>query len=90
MYTEDGLCQAVANGAISAEAADALRQSVKRTRNAPATDEGHFRLINSFNDIFVTIAAVLLLVAMGGIGDALWPVNDGPSPLAGLLIAGAA
>ena len=90
MYTEDDLRQAVANGAISAEAADALRQSVKQTRNAPATDEEHFRLINSFNDIFVTIAAVLLLVAMGGIGDALWPVNDGPSPLAGLLIAGAA
>ncbi len=90
MYTEDDLRQVVANGAISAEAADALRQSVKQTRNAPATDEEHFRLINSFNDIFVTIAAVLLLVAMGGIGDALWPVNDGPSPLAGLLIAGAA
>lgn len=90
MYTEDDLRQVVANGAISAEAADAQRQSVKQTRNAPATDEEHFRLINSFNDIFVTIAAVLLLVAMGGIGDALWPVNDGPSPLAGLLIAGAA
>ena len=90
MYTEDDLRQAVASGAISADAANALRMSVKQTREAPATDEEHFRLINSFNDIFVTIAAVLLLVAMAGIGDAVWSVNDGPSPLAGLLVAGAA
>ena len=90
MYTEDDLRQAVASGAISADAADALRESVKQTREAPATDEEHFRLISSFNDIFVTIAAVLLLVAMAGIGDAVWSVNDGPSPLAGLLVAGAA
>ena len=67
-----------------------LRQSVRQTRDAPATDEEHFRLINSFNDIFVTIAAVLLLVAMGGIGHALWSVSNGPSPLAGFLIAVAA
>ena len=90
MYTEDDLRQAVASGAISADAADALRNSVRQTREAPATDEEHFRLINSFNDIFVTIAAVLLLVAMAGIGDALIPSNDGPSALAGLLVAGAA
>ena len=62
MYTEDDLRQAVASGAISVDAADALRNSVRQTREAPATDEEHFRLINSFNDIFVTIAAVLLLV----------------------------
>ncbi|MEE1877156.1 hypothetical protein [Altererythrobacter litoralis] len=90
MYTEDDLRQAVASGAISAQAADALRESVKLTRDAPATDEEHFRLINSFNDIFVTIAAVLLLVAMAGIGQAFTPNLDGPPPFSGLLIAGAA
>lgn len=90
MYTEDDLRSAVASGAISAEAADALRNSVRQTREAPATDEEHFRLINSFNDIFVTIAAVLLLVAMGGIGQAFTPGLDGPPPVSGLLIAGAA
>lgn len=90
MYTEDDLRQAVASGAISAQAADALRESVRQTREAPATDEEHFRLINSFNDIFVTIAAVLLLVAMAGIGQAATPGIDGPPPLAGLLVAAAA
>ena len=90
MYTEDDLRTAVASGAISAEAADALRESVRNSRLAPATDEEHFRLINSFNDIFVTIAAVLLLVAMAGIGQGLTPNLDGPPPFSGLLIAGAA
>ncbi|ALE16966.1 hypothetical protein AMC99_01675 [Altererythrobacter epoxidivorans] len=90
MYTEDDLRTAVASGAISAEAADALRNSVRASREAPATDEEHFRLINSFNDIFVTIAAVLLLVAMAGIGHALTPALDGPPPFSGMFIAAAA
>lgn len=90
MYTEEDLRHAVASGAISAEAANALRNSVRGARDAPATDEENFRLINSFNDIFVTIAAVLLLVAMGGIGQVFTPGLDGPPPVSGLLIAGAA
>src|SRR3990167_7206735 len=90
MYSEEDLRHAVTSGAISAEAADALRNSVRGTRDAPATDEENFRLINSFNDIFVTIAAVLLLVAMGGIGQVFTPGLDGPPPASGLLIAGAA
>lgn len=90
MFTEEDLRHAVASGAISAEAADALRNSARGTRDAPATDEENFRLINSFNDIFVTIAAVLLLVAMGGIGQIFTPALDGPPPASGLLIAGAA
>lgn len=90
MYTEDDLRQAVASGAISADAAEALRQSVRTARATPSVDEENFRLVNSFNDIFVTIAAVLLLVAMAGIGQAFTPNLDGPPPFSGVLIAGAA
>lgn len=90
MYTEDDLRGAVASGALSAEAAEALRSHVRGRRTAPSSDEEHFRLLNSFNDIFVTIAAVLLLVAMAGIGHAITPALDGPPPFAGVLIAGAA
>lgn len=90
MYTEDDLRQAVASGAISADAAEALRQSVRTARASPSVDEENFRLVNSFNDIFVTIAAVLLLVAMAGIGQAFTPNLDGPPPFSGALIAGAA
>jgi hypothetical protein len=84
MYSENDLRDAVAAGAITAEAAEALRVHVLGTRTAPVTDEENFRLVNSFNDIFVTIAAVLLLVAMGGIGASIAP------GVAGVLIAGAA
>ena len=90
MYSENDLRDAVAAGAISGEAADALRAHVSGARTMPMTDEETFRLVNSFNDIFVTIAAVLLLFAMGGIGQALVPSSDGPSPLAGLLVAASA
>ncbi len=84
MYSEQDLRDAVAGGVISAEAAEALRGHVAQMRQMPATDEESFRLVNSFNDIFVTIAAVLLLVAMAGIGTAVLP------GLAGALVAGAA
>jgi hypothetical protein len=90
MYSEDDLRDAIAAGAISPEAADALRAHVAGARATSMTDEETFRLVNSFNDIFVTIAAVLLLFAMGGIGEALLPSWEGPSPLAGLLVAASA
>lgn len=71
MYTEDDLRIAVESGAISADAADALRNSVRQSREAPAVDEENFRLINSFNDIFVAIGAVIMLFAVGAIGQAI-------------------
>jgi hypothetical protein len=77
VYSEGDLRDAVAAGAISAEAAQALRDHVSAARHAPLTDEESFRLVNSFNDIFVTIAAVLLLVAMAGIGNAIGPAAGG-------------
>jgi MFS family permease len=84
MYSEADLQSAVTAGAISREAAEALRAHAAGMRSAPVADEEHFRLITGFNDIFVTIAAVLLLVACAGIGDAVAP------GVAGLLIAAAA
>ncbi|HOA49073.1 MAG TPA: hypothetical protein PKJ55_06510 [Novosphingobium sp.] len=84
MYTEADLQSAVAAGALSHEAAEALRAHAAGMRSAPIADEEQFRLINGFNDIFVTIAAILLLAAAGGIGAAIAP------GVAGLLIAGAA
>ena len=84
MYSEADLQSAVAAGAVSREAADALRSHANGMRSAPVADEEHFRLITGFNDIFVSIAAVMLLVALAGIGDAVAP------GVAGLLIAAAA
>jgi len=81
MYSESDIDGAVAAGAISADAAAALRAHIAATHAAPAVDEEHFRLLTGFNDIFVSIAIVLLLVAVGQIGMAL------ARPLGGAFVA---
>ncbi|HEX8302996.1 hypothetical protein [Sphingomonas sp.] len=68
MYSEIDLASAVEAGALTPEAAEALRNHVAASRSAPAVDEEHFRLLTGFNDIFVSIAAMLILVAVGWIG----------------------
>lgn len=90
MYSDDDLQSAVESGALSAQAADAFRAHVSVRHAMPAGDEEHFRLITGFNDIFVTIAAVMILVAMAGIGQAFTPALQSPPPFSGVLIAIAA
>lgn len=92
MYSESDIQSAVEAGAISAEAANALRAHVAGQRTAPAVDEESFRLLTGFNDIFVTIAAVLMLFALGWIGNTIrpFPTEFGPSPISGLTVAAGA
>lgn len=71
MYSESDIDGAVTAGAITPHAAAALRAHVASSHAAPAVDEEHFRLLTGFNDIFVSIALVLLLVAVGQIGLAI-------------------
>lgn len=68
MYSESDIDDAVAAGALTPEAAAALRDHVAARRAGPAADEEHFRLITGFNDVFVVAAAVLVLGAVGWIG----------------------
>lgn len=84
MYSESDLKGAVAAGVLPRNAADAFRQHIAVTRSTPAVDEESFRLLTGFNDIFVSIALVLLLVAVGQIGMSIIPA------LGGVLVAGAA
>jgi hypothetical protein len=84
MYSESDIDAAVAAGAIDAAAAARLRDFVAANRAAPAVDEESFRLVTGFNDIFVTTAATLLLVAVGWIGGEI------AAPLAGFAVAGVA
>src|SRR3712207_3313609 len=92
MYSDTDLEAAVVAGALSPDAAAGLRNYVATRRATPAVDEEHFRLITGFNDIFVGIAAAILLVAVGWIGQSIGPrIEDvGPSPLAGLFVAATA
>ncbi|GAA4714826.1 hypothetical protein H9L13_04970 [Sphingomonas lutea] len=93
MYSQQELDDAVASGAISAQAADGLRAHVERQRSTAIPDEEQFRLITGFNDIFVSIAAVLLLVAVAWIGQRIGSVTgtdlagEGPSFIAPLAVA---
>ncbi|HEX8527513.1 hypothetical protein [Allosphingosinicella sp.] len=92
MYSESDIEAAVAAGVLTPETAAALRNHVAGQRSAPAVDEEHFRLITGFNDIFVGIAAAILLFAVAWIGQSVGPKIDGegPSPFAGLFVAGTA
>ncbi|UZK70488.1 hypothetical protein OKW76_05440 [Sphingomonas sp. S1-29] len=77
MYSESDLNSAVESGALSREAAEALRSHVAAGRHAPAVDEEHFRLLTGFNDIFVAVALALLLAAIGQIGAAITDAAGG-------------
>src|ERR1044071_1704980 len=96
MYSQQELDDAVASGVISADAASALRAYIERQRTTAIPDEEQFRLITGFNDIFVSIAAAILLFAVGFIGQwigqraGLVIDFDGPSPLAPLAVAATA
>ena len=69
MYTEEDLQSAVKAGVIEPSAADALRGFVANNKSSPATSEENFRLVTGFNDIFVTIAVIIMLFAMWWIGN---------------------
>ncbi|MDG2535839.1 hypothetical protein P6144_19410 [Sphingomonas sp. HITSZ_GF] len=92
MYSESDLASAVEAGALSPAAANALRNYVAERRSAPAVDEEHFKLLTGFNDIFVAIAATLILVAAGRIGAYFGEmlIGAGPEPriVGGYMIGG--
>lgn len=79
MYSDTDLDAAVASGAITPDAAAALRAHSASDRASPAVDEEHFRLITGFNDIFVSIAALLMLFAVAWIGSVI-AVAPFPAP----------
>ena len=90
MYSEDDLEAAVAAGIVDRPTVERLRDFLAHSHRMPLVDEEHFRLISGFNDIFVSIASILLLVALGWLGEAI-PIGlaDGPRPLGGVLVAAA-
>ena len=92
MYSESDLDAAVAAGALSQAEVARFRSFAAQSRNTPAVDEEHFRLLTGFNDIFVAIAAVILLVAVAWIAHYIPPKieGDGPSPFSGLAVAATA
>ncbi len=84
MYSESDIDGAVGAGILTPQAARDFRDHVASVRQTPAVDEEHFRLLTGFNDIFVSIAIVLLLVAVGQIGERI------AGPVAAAAVAGVA
>src|SRR6476469_1361908 len=71
MYSQQELDDAVAAGVITEDAASALRLHIERQRSTAIPDEEQFRLITGFNDVFVSIAAAILLFAVGWVGQSI-------------------
>lgn len=63
MYTDADLDAAIKGGAMTADAAEAFRGFMAASRSASGADEESFKLLTGFNDIFVTIAVLLVLLA---------------------------
>ncbi len=72
MATNHDFDGAVAAGIISADTAAAL-QAHFNAAAAPMVDEEQFRLVTSFNDIFVSIAAILFLTGCAWAGGSVAP-----------------
>src|SRR5437764_7554667 len=93
MYSQQELDDAVGSGVITAEAASALRAHIEKQRSTAIPDEEQFRLLTGFNDIFVSIAAAILLFAVGWIGQSIGQAANlaidprGPTFLAPLAVA---
>ena len=71
MYSEDDINSAVEAGALSEEAAASFRAHMTELRGITRGDEENFKLLNSFNDIFVAIGICIMLFAAGAIGQQL-------------------
>ena len=81
MYTDDDLQQAVDEGIFQSSAVSQFREFIARRNQTHNEDEEGFRLITSFNDIFVVIACLLLLLSAG------WVVQAVSAPLALAVVA---
>lgn len=71
MYSEEDINSAVEAGVLSEDAAASFRAHMSEVRGISRGDEENFRLLNSFNDIFVTIGIAIMLFAAGAIGQQL-------------------
>ena len=73
MFSESDLDEAAAAGAIPPDEVERLRRFQSERRRAPGIDEEEFRLVTGFNDIFVSLAAIIALFAVAALGSAIAP-----------------
>lgn len=81
MYTDEDLEQAVEQDIFSQSAVAQFRDYIHQRDNTHKADEEDFRLITSFNDIFVVMACLLLLLSSG------WVLQAISAALASMVVA---
>lgn len=74
MYTDEDLDNAVENGIFTKKSVEVFRAYILDRNNTHVADEENFRLIASFNDIFVVIACALLLFSSAWVAQNLHPI----------------
>ncbi len=73
MYTDNDLERAVERRIFTASSVEAFRASVAEANSTQAVDEENFKLVASFNDIFVVIACALLLLSAAWVANSIHP-----------------
>ncbi|MEH6567294.1 MAG: hypothetical protein V7756_18360 [Halopseudomonas sp.] len=63
MYNDNDLDAAVSQGVLDKESVIRFRSFMAANASSNTVDEENFRLISGFNDIFVSIAALILLIS---------------------------
>lgn len=71
MYNDEELEAAIIAGIFTENSVAAFRKFTSQNAHTAAVDEEHFRLVSGFNDIFVSIASLLLLISAGWLGSQL-------------------
>jgi hypothetical protein len=68
MYSQSDIEDAVAGGALTAQQAESLRNHVAARTGVPTADEEHVRWFLGFNDLYIYISAILLLIGLAWLG----------------------
>jgi len=74
MYTDEDLENAITKGIFTEESVQRFRLHVSSQSVTQAVDEENFRLLASFNDIFVVIACTLLMFSVSWVTHNIHPV----------------
>lgn len=74
MYTDEDLYQAVKSRIFEESAVEEFRELISNQANTKSVDEENFRLISGFNDIFVSVSVLILLISSGWISSQTTPV----------------
>ena len=63
MYTDSDLESAVTKGIFTRDSVERFRQDYEQQHASPIVDEENFRLVSGFNDIFVVVISVVVLLS---------------------------